>query len=158
MKRAKITVIGAGNVGATCAQYCAMAGLGDVYLLDIPVTKDMPKGKALDMFEASPVLGFTANVVGTTDYADTVNSDVVVVTAGITGGIYARRSVQSVYANSRIVSQRRHLQRFGKFGRLDDRVVLKGFAVLDRLYSLAAALRRGDDFNVQRFQDAGKFL
>ena len=56
MKRAKITVIGAGNVGATCAQYCAMAGLGDVYLLDIPVTKDMPKGKALDITEAAPVL------------------------------------------------------------------------------------------------------
>lgn len=83
MKRAKITVIGAGNVGATCAQYCAMAGLGDVVLLDIPAAKDMPKGKALDMFEASPVLGFTANVTGTTDYADTANSDVIVVTAGI---------------------------------------------------------------------------
>ena len=83
MKRAKITVIGAGNVGATCAQYCAMAGLGDVVLLDIPQTEDMPKGKALDMFEASPVLGFTANITGTTDYADTANSDVVVVTAGI---------------------------------------------------------------------------
>ena len=83
MKRAKISVIGAGNVGATCAQYCAMANLGDVVLLDIPQTKDMPKGKALDMFEASAVLGFTANVIGTTDYADTANSDVVVVTAGI---------------------------------------------------------------------------
>jgi malate dehydrogenase len=83
MKRAKITVVGAGNVGATCAQYCAMAGLGDVVLLDIPATNDMPKGKALDIFEASPVLGFTANVTGTTDYADTANSDVVVVTAGI---------------------------------------------------------------------------
>ena len=83
MKRAKISVIGAGNVGATCAQYCAMAGLGDVVLLDIPATKDMPKGKALDIFEASPVLGFTANVTGTTDYADTANSDVIVVTAGI---------------------------------------------------------------------------
>ncbi len=83
MKRAKITVIGAGNVGATCAQYCAMAGLGDVYLLDIPVTKDMPKGKALDITEAAPVLGFSGSVHGTTDYADTVNSDVIVVTAGI---------------------------------------------------------------------------
>lgn len=83
MKRAKITIIGAGNVGATCAQYCAMAGLGDVVLLDIPMTKDMPKGKALDMAEAASVLGFTANVTGTTDYADTANSDVIVVTAGI---------------------------------------------------------------------------
>ncbi len=83
MKRAKITVVGAGNVGATCAQYCAMAGLGDVVLLDIPQAKDMPKGKALDIAEAAPVLRFTANLTGTTDYADTANSDVVVVTAGI---------------------------------------------------------------------------
>lgn len=83
MKRAKISVIGAGNVGATCAQYCAMANLGDVVLLDIPAAKDMPKGKALDLFEASPLLGYTANLTGTNDYADTANSDVVVVTAGI---------------------------------------------------------------------------
>ena len=83
MKRAKITIIGAGNVGATCAQYCAMAGLGDVYLLDIPATKSMPKGKALDISEAAPVLGFAGTVHGTTDYADTVNSDVIVVTAGV---------------------------------------------------------------------------
>ena len=83
MRRAKISVIGAGNVGATTAQYCAMANLGDVVLLDIPQAGDMPKGKALDLFEASPLLGFNANITGTNDYADTANSDVVVVTAGI---------------------------------------------------------------------------
>ena len=83
MKRAKITVVGAGNVGATCALYCAQAGLGDVVLLDTPRAGDMPKGKALDLAEAAPVLGFTSNLTGTTDYADTASSDVVVVTAGV---------------------------------------------------------------------------
>jgi malate dehydrogenase len=57
--------------------------LGDVVLLDIPQAGDMPKGKALDLFEASPLLGYNANITGTNDYADTANSDVVVVTAGI---------------------------------------------------------------------------
>ena len=54
MRRAKITVIGAGNVGATCAHWCAAAELGDVVLLDIPRTEDMPRGKALDLMQASP--------------------------------------------------------------------------------------------------------
>ena len=90
MKRAKITVVGAGNVGATCALYCAQAGLGDVVLLDTPRAGDMPKGKALDLAEAAPVLGYTSNLTGTTDYADTANSDVVVVTAGV-----ARKPVMS---------------------------------------------------------------
>ncbi|GAA4424847.1 MULTISPECIES: malate dehydrogenase [Bremerella] len=83
MKRAKITIVGAGNVGATCAHWCAAAELGDVVLLDIPQTEDMPKGKALDLMQASPIVGFDSNVVGTTDYADTKDSDVVVITAGI---------------------------------------------------------------------------
>ena len=52
-------------------------------MLDIPQTEDMPKGKALDLMQASPIMGFDSNIVGTTDYADTAGSDVVVVTAGI---------------------------------------------------------------------------
>ncbi len=83
MKRAKITVVGAGNVGATTAHWCAAAELGDIVLLDIPQTEDMPKGKALDLMQASPIVGFDSNIVGTTDYADTKDSDVVVITAGI---------------------------------------------------------------------------
>jgi malate dehydrogenase len=83
MRRAKITIIGAGNVGATTAHWCAAAELGDIVLLDIPQTEDMPKGKALDLMQASPIVGFDANIVGTTDYADTQDSDVVVITAGI---------------------------------------------------------------------------
>lgn len=83
MKRAKISIIGAGNVGATTAHWCAAAELGDVVLLDVPQTEGMPKGKALDLTEASPIVGFDSRIVGTTDYADTANSDVVVITAGI---------------------------------------------------------------------------
>lgn len=83
MRRAKISIIGAGNVGATCAHWCAAGELGDVVLLDIPQTEDMPAGKALDLMQASPIMGFDSNVVGTTSYDDTAGSDVVVVTAGI---------------------------------------------------------------------------
>ncbi len=83
MRRAKITIVGAGNVGATCAHWCAAAELGDIVLLDIPQAEDMPKGKALDLMQASPIMGFDSNIVGTTSYSDTSDSDVVVVTAGI---------------------------------------------------------------------------
>lgn len=83
MARAKITIVGAGNVGATCAHWCASMELGDIILLDIPALEDVPKGKALDLMQSSPIMGFDAKITGTNDYADTVNSDVVVVTAGI---------------------------------------------------------------------------
>jgi malate dehydrogenase len=83
MRRAKITVVGAGNVGATTAHWCAAAELGDIVLLDIPAAGDMPKGKALDLMQASPIMGFDAVITGTSDYADSANSDVVVITAGI---------------------------------------------------------------------------
>ncbi|MEZ6133707.1 MAG: malate dehydrogenase [Pirellulaceae bacterium] len=83
MRRAKITVVGAGNVGATCAHWCAAAELGDIVLLDIPQAGDMPKGKALDLMQASPIMGFDSQITGTTSYDDTAGSDVVVVTAGI---------------------------------------------------------------------------
>ncbi|EAQ82007.1 malate dehydrogenase [Blastopirellula marina DSM 3645] len=83
MRRAKISIIGAGNVGATTAHWCAAAELGDIVLLDIPQTEDMPKGKALDLMQSSPIMGFDSNVIGTNDYADTKDSDVVVITAGL---------------------------------------------------------------------------
>jgi len=83
MRRAKISIIGAGNVGATTAHWCAAAELGDIVLLDIPQSEDMPKGKALDLMQASPIVGFDANIVGTNSYDDTRDSDVVVITAGI---------------------------------------------------------------------------
>ncbi|MCA9156065.1 MAG: malate dehydrogenase [Planctomycetales bacterium] len=83
MRRAKITIVGAGNVGATTAHWCAAAELGDIVLLDIPATEDMPKGKALDLMQSSPIMGFDSNVVGTTSYEATAGSDVVVITAGL---------------------------------------------------------------------------
>ncbi|MGD9722840.1 MAG: malate dehydrogenase [Pirellulales bacterium] len=83
MSRPKISIIGAGNVGATTAHWCAAAELGDVVLLDIPQVGDMPKGKALDLMQASPIVGFDAKIVGTSDYAETSESAVVVITAGI---------------------------------------------------------------------------
>lgn len=83
MRRAKISIIGAGNVGATCAHWCAAAELGDIVLLDIPITEDMPKGKALDLMQAGPIMGYDSTIVGTTNYVDTADSDVVVITAGI---------------------------------------------------------------------------
>jgi malate dehydrogenase len=83
MRRAKITIVGAGNVGATTAHWCAAAELGDIVLVDIPATENMPKGKALDLMQASPVVGFDANIVGTTGYEETEGSDVVVITAGL---------------------------------------------------------------------------
>jgi len=83
MKRKKISVIGAGFTGATPAFLLAQQELGEIVLVDIPQAENPTKGKALDMLEASPVQGFDANIIGTSDYVDTKNSDVVVITAGI---------------------------------------------------------------------------
>lgn len=78
--RKKISIIGAGFVGSTTAHWIAAKELGDIVLLDI--VEGVPQGKGLDLMEASPVEGFDANIIGTNDYADTANSDVVVVTSG----------------------------------------------------------------------------
>lgn len=80
-KRKKISVIGAGFVGSTCAHWAASKQLGDVVLVDI--NEGVAKGKALDLFEASPVEGFDAKVTGTADYKDTAGSDVIIITAGL---------------------------------------------------------------------------
>jgi malate dehydrogenase len=79
--RNKITVVGAGFVGATAAHWCAVKELGDVVLMDI--VEGMPQGKALDLLQAGPVEGYDLHIVGTNDYRDTANSDVVVITAGL---------------------------------------------------------------------------
>jgi malate dehydrogenase len=78
--RKKITVVGAGNVGATCAHRLADKQLGDVVLIDI--LEGVPQGKALDLLEAGPIEGYDVRVKGTNDFADTANSDMVVMTAG----------------------------------------------------------------------------
>lgn len=80
-KRKKLTVVGSGFVGSTCAHWAAQKELGDVVLLDI--NEGSAKGKALDLFEASPVEGFDSRVIGTADYKDTADSDVVIITAGL---------------------------------------------------------------------------
>lgn len=81
MKRAKISVIGAGFVGSTCAHWAASKELGDVVLIDI--NDGAAAGKALDLFEASPVEGFDSRIKGGADYALTKDSDVVIITAGL---------------------------------------------------------------------------
>lgn len=83
MKRPKISIIGAGNVGATAAMWAAQKELGDIVLLDIPESGDMPKGKALDLRQCGPIEGFDGNITGTNSYDDTKDSDVVVITAGL---------------------------------------------------------------------------
>ena len=80
-KRKKISVIGAGFVGSTCAHWAAAKALGDVVLLD--VNEGVAKGKALDLYEASPVGLFDSRIVGSSDYKDTADSDVVIITAGL---------------------------------------------------------------------------
>jgi malate dehydrogenase len=80
-KRKKITVIGAGFVGSTCAHWAAKKELGDVVLLDI--NEGAAKGKALDLYCASPVEYFDSRIIGTSDYKDTADSDVVILTAGL---------------------------------------------------------------------------
>ncbi len=77
----KISVIGAGHVGATIAQYAAEIELADVVMFDI--IDGLPQGKSLDLLEASPVRGFSAAVTGTNDYKDTAGSDIVVITGGL---------------------------------------------------------------------------
>src|SRR3984885_8302493 len=83
MRRAKISIMGAGNVGATCAHWAASKELGDIVLVDIPQVEGMPQGKALDLFEASPVEGYDSKITGATNYEATADSDVVIVTAGL---------------------------------------------------------------------------
>lgn len=77
----KITVIGAGNVGATTAQRLAEKGLSEIVLLD--VVEGMPQGKALDLMQAGPIYGSNCKVVGTNTYEETENSDVIVITSGL---------------------------------------------------------------------------
>ncbi|MBA3823912.1 MAG: malate dehydrogenase [Ktedonobacterales bacterium] len=99
--RKKITVVGAGNVGATLAQRVAERDYADVVLVDI--VEGLPQGKALDLLEAGPVLGYDSNVIGTNSYEETADSSIVVITSGL-----ARKPGMSrddlVRANQKIVT------------------------------------------------------
>jgi malate dehydrogenase len=79
--RKKVTIVGAGNVGATAAHWIAAKELADVVLID--VVEGVPQGKALDLLEAMPIEKRDSHILGSNDYADTANSDIVVITAGI---------------------------------------------------------------------------
>ncbi|MGB2874664.1 MAG: malate dehydrogenase [Gaiellaceae bacterium] len=81
MKRRKVTVVGAGNVGATCAQVLATRDYADVVLVDI--VENLPQGKALDIDQMGAVLGYEPNVLGSNGYEEAAGSDVVVITAGV---------------------------------------------------------------------------
>src|SRR5438477_109498 len=80
MSRRKITVVGAGNVGATCAQRIAERDYADVVLVDI--VEGLPQGKALDLNQSGPVVGYEANITGTDGYEESAGSDIVVITSG----------------------------------------------------------------------------
>ena len=99
--RKKVTIVGAGNVGATAAHWIAAKELADVVLLD--VAEGIPQGKALDLLQAMPIEKRDVSIVGTNDYADTAGSDIVVITAGI-----PRRPGMSrddlLHTNSKIMS------------------------------------------------------
>lgn len=79
--RKKITVVGAGNVGATCAQRLAERDYADIVLVDI--IEGMPQGKALDILQSGPVFGYDSNVIGTNSYDETAGSDIVIITSGV---------------------------------------------------------------------------
>ena len=81
MTHPKITIVGAGSVGASCAVWAAMRDLGDIVLVD--VVDGLAAGKALDLQQAAPIVGFARSVTGTTDYAATARSDLAIVTAGL---------------------------------------------------------------------------
>jgi len=102
LARRKISIIGAGNVGATCAHWLAEKELGDIVMLDI--VDGLAAGKALDLYEASPIGGYDGKLTGTCDYADTAGSDVVIITSGL-----ARKPGMSrddlLKKNTEIVSQ-----------------------------------------------------
>jgi malate dehydrogenase len=102
--RKKLSIVGAGNVGAAAAHWAASQQLADVVLVDIAPLEGKTKGKALDLMEATPVLGLDVRLTGTSDFADSANSDVVVITAGI-----ARKPGMSrddlIGTNARIVKE-----------------------------------------------------
>ncbi len=83
LRRPKLSIIGAGNVGSTCAHWAAAQGLGDIVLVDTPDRVGVAQGKALDLLCTSPIAHFDLKIHGTSDFADTACSDVVIITAGV---------------------------------------------------------------------------
>ena len=100
--RSKVSVIGAGNVGATCAFRIAEGGYADVVLVDI--VEGLPQGKGLDMLESCPIIGSSVSVIGTNSYEETAGSDIVVITSGIPRKPGMSRD-DLISTNSKIVEQ-----------------------------------------------------
>jgi len=104
LKRRKITVVGAGYTGATTSLLLAQKELGDLVLLDVEELEEPTKGKALDMLQAGPLQGFNVNIVGTSDYCYTKDSDIVVITAGISRKVGMSRE-DLINTNAKIIRQ-----------------------------------------------------
>jgi len=138
--RNKISVIGAGHVGETVAFNCARLELGDVVLVDI--LEGIPQGKALDSFESSPIFGFDSEIWGTNDYADTANSDVLVMTAGLPRKPGMSRD-DLFYKNLEIVETC-----IGKAAELSPQAVL--IVVTNPLDAMCEVARRASGFPRQR--------
>lgn len=100
--RSKVSIIGAGSVGATCAQRIVEKGYADVVLVDI--ISGLPQGKALDILESAPVLGFDSGIIGTNGYEETAESDVVVITSGLARKPGMTRD-ELLQANARIITE-----------------------------------------------------
>ena len=98
----KISIIGAGNVGATCAQRIAERGYADIVLVDI--VPGLPQGKALDIAESAPIINFDSQLVGTNSYEETANSDVIVITSGLSRKPGMTRD-ELLLANVKIVTE-----------------------------------------------------
>jgi len=101
----KISIIGAGNVGATCAQRIVEKGYADIVLVDI--IQGLPQGKALDILESAPILNFNSRLSGTNDYQVTANSDVVIITSGI-GRKPGMNRNELLLANMQIITEVTH--------------------------------------------------
>lgn len=100
--RKKVSIIGAGNVGATTAQFIVQSGIADVVLFDI--IEGMPQGKALDMAQACPLWNSSSTIQGTNSYSDTAKSDIIIITAGLARKPGMSRS-DLLHANAEIIRQ-----------------------------------------------------
>jgi len=101
-RRGKVSIVGAGNVGATCAFRIAENGYADIVLLDI--IEGLPQGKGLDILEATPIINSDVKTTGTNDYEETANSDIVVITSGVPRGLGMSRD-DLVLTNMKIVQE-----------------------------------------------------
>ena len=99
----KISIIGAGNVGISCAQRIVERGYADVVLWSR--REGLPQGKALDILESAPILGFDSQIIGTNNYKDTANSDVIIITAGVPRPSGIKNREEMLIGNMKILNE-----------------------------------------------------